>query len=37
MGHPDYSTDEIVARGKEIYETSLPQKLEAQNLGKSSS
>ena len=34
MGHPRYSTDEIVARGKEIYEKQLRQKLEAQNLGK---
>ncbi len=34
MPHPQYSTDEIVARGKEIYEKQLRQKLEAQNLGK---
>ena len=34
MGHPRYSTDEIVTRGKEIYEKRLRQKLEAHNLGK---
>jgi len=34
MGHSCYSTDEIVARGKEIYEKQLKRKLEPQNLGK---
>ena len=34
MGHSCYSTDEIVARGKEIYEKQLKSKLEPQNLGK---
>ena len=34
MGHPRYSTNEIVARGKEIYEKQLKSKLEPQNLGK---
>ena len=34
MGHPRYSTDEIIARGKEIYEKQLKSKLESQNLGK---
>jgi hypothetical protein len=34
MGHPRYSTDEIVARGKEIYEQQLKSKLEPQNIGK---
>ena len=34
MGHPRYSADEIVARGKEIYEQKLKSKLESQNLGK---
>jgi hypothetical protein len=34
MGHPRYSTDEIVARGKEIYENQLKSKLESQNFGK---
>ena len=34
MGHPHYSTDEIVARGKEIYEKQLREHLEPQNIGK---
>ena len=34
MGHPRYSADEIVARGKEIYEKQLREKLEPQNIGK---
>jgi hypothetical protein len=34
MGHPRYSTDEIVARGKEIYEKQLKSKLGSQNFGK---
>ena len=34
MGHPRYSTEEIVARGQEIYERQLRAKLEAQNVGK---
>lgn len=34
MGHPRYSTDEIVTRGKEIYEIQLKGKLEPQNIGK---
>ena len=34
MGHPRYGTDEIVARGKEIYEKQLKIKLESQNFGK---
>jgi hypothetical protein len=34
MAHPRYSTDEIVARGKEIYEKELKSKLEPQNIGK---
>lgn len=34
MGHPRYSTDEIVARGQEIYEKQLKGKLEPQNVGK---
>jgi len=34
MGHPRYSTDEIIARGKEIYEKQLRDKLEAGNIGK---
>jgi hypothetical protein len=33
MGHPRYSTDEIVERGKEIYENQLRNKLEPQNEG----
>ena len=34
MGHPQYSADEIVTRGQEIYETQLRSKLEPANLGK---
>ncbi|HLK57893.1 MAG TPA: hypothetical protein VKU00_15100 [Chthonomonadaceae bacterium] len=34
MGHPRYSTDEIVARGKEIYEKQLKSKLEPHEIGK---
>lgn len=34
MGHPRYSTDEIVARGKEIYDKQLKSKLEPQHIGK---
>ena len=34
MGHPKYSTEEIVERGREIYETRLKKELEAQNIGK---
>jgi hypothetical protein len=34
MGHPRYKTDDIVARGKEIYEQQLKDKLESQNFGK---
>jgi hypothetical protein len=34
MGHPRYSTDEIVARGKEIYEKQLKSKLEPEHIGK---
>ena len=34
MGHPRYSADEIVARGKEIYAKQLRAKLEPQNIGK---
>jgi hypothetical protein len=34
MGHARYSTDEIVARGKEIYEKQLKSKLEPENFGK---
>ena len=34
MGHPRLSPDEIVTRGKEIYERQLRDKLEPQNKGK---
>ena len=34
MGHPRYSADEIVKRGKEIYENQLREKLAPQNVGK---
>jgi len=34
MGHMHYSADEIVARGKKIYESQLREKLEPQNIGK---
>ena len=34
MGHPRYSTDDIVERGKKIYEEHLKEKLEPQNIGK---
>ncbi len=34
MRHPRYSADEIVARGKEIYEQQLRAKLEPQYAGK---
>ncbi len=34
MGHKRYSTDEIVARGKNIYETQLKQILEPNYIGK---
>jgi hypothetical protein len=34
MGHPDYTADEIVRRGKEIYERELRPKVEAGNKGK---
>ena len=34
MGHSRYSTDEIVARGKEIYEQRLRNRLEPRNVGK---
>ena len=34
MGHLHLSPDEIVTRGKEIYEQQLRDKLEAQNIGK---
>ena len=34
MGHLHFSTDEIVARGQEIYEQQLRAKLEPQNIGK---
>jgi hypothetical protein len=34
MGHARYSTDEIVARGKAIYEAQLRDKLEPQYAGK---
>ena len=34
MGHLRYSTAEIVARGKEIYDNQLREKLEPHNIGK---
>ena len=34
MGHPRYTTDEIVARGEKIYDDKLKSKLEPQNIGK---
>lgn len=34
MGHPHYSTEEIAARGREIYEKQLRDKLEPDNIGK---
>ncbi len=34
MDHPRYSTEEIASRGREIYETRLRNKLEADNVGK---
>ena len=34
MGHPKYSADEIVARGKAIYEQRLRAQMEPQNVGK---
>ena len=34
MGHPRYTADEIAARGREIYEKQLRDKLEAGNIGK---
>ena len=34
MGHSRYSSDEIVTKGKEIYEKRLKDKLEAHNVGK---
>ncbi|HLK59797.1 MAG TPA: hypothetical protein VKU00_24765 [Chthonomonadaceae bacterium] len=34
MTHPRYSADEIVARGREIYEKQLRGKLEPTNMGK---
>ena len=34
MGHPRFTTDEIVMRGKEIYETRLKNTLEPRNIGK---
>lgn len=34
MGHPRYTADEIVARGREIYEKHLRDKLEPDNIGK---
>ena len=33
MGHPRYSTDDIVARGKEIYDNQLREKLEPEHRG----
>jgi len=34
MGHPNYSTEEIATRGREIYEKQLRQQLEPDNIGK---
>ena len=34
MGHPRYTADEIVTRGREIYEKQLRNKLEPGNIGK---
>jgi hypothetical protein len=34
MGHPRYTTDEIVRRGKELYEQEIRSKVEAGNKGK---
>ena len=34
MGHPGYTTDEIAARGREIYEKQLRDKLEPEHTGK---
>ena len=34
MGHASYSAEEIAARGREIYEKHLRQKLEPENAGK---
>ena len=34
MGHLDYTADEIVARGQEIYDSQLKSKLEPLNIGR---
>jgi hypothetical protein len=34
MGHPRYNADEIVRRGKELYERDIRSKVEAGNKGK---
>lgn len=34
MGHPRYSAEEIVRRGKEIYEQKLRARLEPEHIGK---
>jgi len=34
MGHPRYTADEIAARGREIYERQLRDKMEPVNIGK---
>jgi len=34
MGHPHYTTEEIVARGKELYEQKIRPKVEEDNIGK---
>jgi hypothetical protein len=34
MGHQSYTADEIVERGKAIYENDLKNRLESQNFGK---
>lgn len=34
MAHPRYSSDEIVSRGEQIYETQLKSRLEPEHIGK---
>jgi hypothetical protein len=34
MAHPRYTTEEIAARGRDIYEQQLRHKLEPENIGK---
>ena len=34
MGHPRYKTEEIAARGREVYEKQLKKQLESKYLGK---